>query len=114
MREEDARTSARGPNPLDGRHRARHAPRVRAHDVDPDDDADLPPAEAARDRRRDHDLRAVEREGMRTGLAKQFKQVLDAQVKRGREADDDARPGDTRPREPKRPRAGSTARRPLA
>ena len=53
----------------------------------PDDRADeLPPAEAARARRRDHDAAAAERAGMRTGLAKQFKQVLDAQVKRGRAA----------------------------
>jgi hypothetical protein len=51
----------------------------------PDDPADdLPPAEAARARRRDHDAAAAERSGMRTGLAKQFKQVLDAQVRRGR------------------------------
>jgi len=51
----------------------------------PDDPADdLPPAEAARARRRDHDAAAAERSGMRTGLAKQFKQVLDAQAKRGR------------------------------
>ena len=54
----------------------RHAPRVKARDLEPDDDIELPPAEAARDRRRDHDLRAVEREGMRTGLAKQFKQEI--------------------------------------
>jgi hypothetical protein len=53
----------------------------------PDDRADeLPPTEAARARRRDHDAAAAERAGMRTGLAKQFKQVLDAQVKRGRAA----------------------------
>lgn len=53
----------------------------------PDDQADdLPPAEAARARRRDHDAAAPERSGMRTGLAKQFKQVLDTQVKRGRAA----------------------------
>lgn len=58
-------------------------------DAEGDDELDLPPAEAERDRRRDHDLRAAEREGMRTGLAKQFKQVLDAQVKRAREAEDE-------------------------
>jgi hypothetical protein len=53
----------------------------------PDDRSDeLPPAEAARARRRDHDAAAAARFGMRTGLAKQFKQVLDAQVKRGRAA----------------------------
>ncbi len=65
----------------------------------PDDRADeLPPTEAARARRRDHDATAIGRKGMRTGLAKQFKQVLDAQVKRGRtagaaSADDAARAG---------------------
>jgi hypothetical protein len=52
----------------------------------PEDESDaLPPAEAARARRRDHDAAAAERAGMRTGLAKQFKQVLDAQARRGRE-----------------------------
>jgi hypothetical protein len=63
---------------------------MRARTRDGEDEVDLPPAEAARDRRRDHDLRAVEREGMRTGLAKQFKQVLDRQAKRGREAEDES------------------------
>jgi hypothetical protein len=47
---------------------------------------DLPPTEAARDRRRDRHASASERAGMRTGLAKQFKQVLDAQVKRASDA----------------------------
>ena len=61
---------------------------MKARNLD-DDETDLPATEAARDRRRDHDLRAAERDGMRTGLAKQFKQVLDAQVKRGREAEED-------------------------
>jgi hypothetical protein len=45
---------------------------------------DLPPSEAARDRRRDRDAEARARAGMKTGLAKQFKQALDAQVKRAR------------------------------
>jgi hypothetical protein len=54
---------------------------------DPDDDRDdLPPTEAARARRRDHDATAGARSGMRAGLAKQFKQVLDAQVRRARTA----------------------------
>ena len=54
----------------------------------PDDDPgeDLSPSEAARARRRDHDVAAASRSGMRTGLAKQFKQVLDAQVRRARAA----------------------------
>jgi hypothetical protein len=73
------------------------------NDVDPDrdDELDLPPAEAERDRRRDHDLRAAEREGMRTGLAKQFKQVLDAQLKRAREAEEELLVDERRTREPK-------------
>jgi hypothetical protein len=62
----------------------------------PDDRSDeLPPAEAARARRRDHDAAAAARSGMRTGLAKQFKQVLDAQVKRGRAAATGGVPGAT-------------------
>ena len=88
---------------------------MKARDLEPDDDIELPPAEAARDRRRDHDLRAVEREGMRTGLAKQFKQVLDAQVKRSREAEDDPsldEEGSRAPKSPRRPH-GSPGR-PLA
>jgi len=66
----------------------------------PDDSSDeLPPSEAARARRRDHDAAAAERSGMRTGLAKQFKQVLDAQVKRGRAAGPaDEESPDPRPR----------------
>ena len=47
---------------------------------------DLPPAEAARERRRDRDAEAGARAGMKSGLAKQFKQVLDAQARRGKEA----------------------------
>ncbi len=56
--------------------------------VDEDDDSDelaLPPAEAAREKRRDHDAAARTRAGMRTGLAKQFKQVLDTQRRRAEE-----------------------------
>ena len=48
---------------------------------------DLPPSEAARAKRRDRDADARARAGMKTGLAKQFKQVLDAQVKRARQAE---------------------------
>jgi hypothetical protein len=51
------------------------------------DENDIPPAEAARDRRRDRDADAPARAGMRTGLAKQFKQVLDSQQKRARDAE---------------------------
>ncbi len=46
------------------------------------DEDELPPAEAARERRRDRDAEARTRAGMRTGLAKQFKQVLDVQRRR--------------------------------
>jgi len=76
----------------------------------PDDRSDeLPPAEAARARRRDHDASAAGRSGMRTGLAKQFKQVLDAQGKRGRAAgaagaDDDDSPPPNGPPLPRRRR----------
>ena len=52
---------------------------------------------------------------MRTGLAKQFKQVLDAQVKRGRDAEDESRLDEERARPPKRPRRPhGTAGRPFA
>ncbi len=51
-----------------------------------DSDDELSPSERDRARRRDRDATAKERAGMRTGLAKQFKQVLDAQRKRGEEA----------------------------
>jgi hypothetical protein len=50
-------------------------------------DENVPPAEAARERRRDRDAEARTRAGMKTGLAKQFKQVLDTQVKRAEEAE---------------------------
>jgi hypothetical protein len=57
---------------------------------------DLPPAEAARVRRRNHDATASDRKGMRTGLAKQFKQVLDTQVKRARDDAEAAEPDQER------------------
>jgi hypothetical protein len=38
---------------------------------------------------------------MRTGLAKQFKQVLDAQLKRAREAEEELLVDERRTREPK-------------
>jgi hypothetical protein len=49
------------------------------------DEDQIPPAESARDKRRDRDAEAQARAGMRTGLAKQFKQVLDSQRKRADE-----------------------------
>jgi hypothetical protein len=70
---------------------------------------DLPPSEAARARRRDRDLDAHARAGMRTGLAKQFKQVLDAQVKRAEEAEQAEREGGTRSQDAGEP--GTTPRR---
>ncbi len=51
--------------------------------MDPQDD-NLTPSEAAREKRRDRDAAARTKAGMKTGLAKQFKQVLDAQAKRAR------------------------------
>lgn len=53
----------------------------------PDGAEELSPAELARERRRDRDAEAHERAGMNTGLAKQFKQVLDSQRRRAEEAD---------------------------
>jgi hypothetical protein len=49
---------------------------------------ELSPAEAARERRRDRDAEARARAGMKTGLAKQFKPIRDAQVKRAKAAED--------------------------
>ena len=51
------------------------------------DEDELPPAEAAREKRRDRDAEAQARAGMRTGLAKQFKQVLDEQRRRADEVE---------------------------
>jgi hypothetical protein len=51
-------------------------------EFDDTEESALPPAEAAREKRRDHDAAARTRAGMRTGLAKQFKQVLDIQRRR--------------------------------
>ncbi len=48
---------------------------------------ELPPTEAAREKRRDRDAEARSRAGMRTGLAKQFKQVLDVQRQRAEEVE---------------------------
>jgi hypothetical protein len=78
---------------------------------DPERDDQLPPAEAARARRRDRDASAAERKGMRTGLAKQFKQVLDAQAERAREVDRPA--GPRRPPErPEPPKPGQPGKAP--
>jgi hypothetical protein len=53
---------------------------------DPELDPELDPREAARDRRRDRDHEAHGRSLMRTGLAKGFKQILDAQARRAERA----------------------------
>jgi len=52
-----------------------------------DEEEQLRPAEVARDRRRDRDADAGARSGMDTGLAKQFKVVLDTQRRRAEEAE---------------------------
>jgi len=58
-------------------------------DREPDrmNEDELPPTEAAREKRRDRDAEARSRAGMRTGLAKQFKQVLDVQRQRAEEVE---------------------------
>ncbi len=62
------------------------------------DDERLTPSELARQRRRDRDATAAERAGMRTGLAKGMKQIMDAQARRAAEARDKlARSGTTPP-----------------
>ena len=51
-----------------------------AAEAEPEDEAveDLDPREAARLRRRDHDAAAHERDLMRPGMSKVFKQITDA------------------------------------
>jgi hypothetical protein len=46
---------------------------------------DLDPREAERLRRRDRELRAADRDLMRPGMGKVFKQIQDAQVKAARQ-----------------------------
>lgn len=60
-------------------------------------DEDLTPSERERERRRDRDAAAKARAGMRTGLAKQFKQVLDAQRRRAGEPPENERSSGRRP-----------------
>ena len=50
-----------------------------------EDGNEAPRSEASRNRRRDRRAEAESRAGMRTGLAKLFKQVLDTQFSRVRE-----------------------------
>jgi hypothetical protein len=62
------------------------------------DEDDLDPREAERVRRRDREARAAERELMRSGMGKVFKQIQDVQRKVADELPDDG------PRRSKRPR----------
>jgi len=55
-------------------------------------DDELDPREAARIRRRDHDAAAEQRELMRPGMGKVFKQIQDAQKKAADEASVPRRP----------------------
>jgi hypothetical protein len=52
----------------------------------PDELAELDAREAERIRRRDREAGAERRELLRPGMGKVFKQILDAQVKRGKPA----------------------------
>jgi hypothetical protein len=68
------------------------------------DDDDLPPAEEARDRRRDRRGHASEHELMRTGPAKVFKQILDVQARRARETIEEEDPREADEERPSGPR----------
>jgi hypothetical protein len=50
------------------------------------DEEDLDPREVARTRRRDHEAGSEDRELMRPGMGKVFKQILDRQARESREA----------------------------
>jgi hypothetical protein len=60
------------------------------------DEADLDPREMARVRRRDHDAGAADRELLRPGMGKVFKQILDRQQ---RDARDEPRDRQREPRQ---------------
>ena len=60
------------------------------------DEESLDPREVARMRRRDHDAGAEDRELLRPGMGKVFKQILDRQ---GREADGARREHQREPRQ---------------
>ena len=64
----------------------------------PMDDEELDPREAERARRRDREARAAQRELMRAGMGKVFKQIQDAQKKAADELDDEPRPRPKRKR----------------
>jgi hypothetical protein len=56
------------------------------HEDQPDQDgSDVDAREAARNRRRDHDAAAADRDLMRPGMGKVFKQILDRQARVARE-----------------------------
>lgn len=63
------------------------------------DDDDLDPRERERARRRDRAASAEERELMRPGMGKVFKQIRDAQ-KKAADAHDGTRPRNADPRRP--------------
>ena len=62
------------------------------------DEEDLDPRETARMRRRDHDAGAADRELLRPGMGKVFKQILDRQQRESRDGPRD------RSREPRQRR----------
>lgn len=67
------------------------------------DDDELGAAEEARDRRRDRRSEAHERDLMRTGSAKVFKQILDAQAKRALADEDEGAEDEDEGAEPRTP-----------
>ncbi|HET7030143.1 MAG TPA: hypothetical protein VFI34_06510 [Candidatus Limnocylindrales bacterium] len=62
-------------------------------------DDELDPRESARVRRRDRDAAAAERDLMRPGMGKVFKQIQDAQRKAAEDPVDEPRPVKRRPRQ---------------
>jgi len=62
------------------------------------DEEDLDPREAERDRRRDREALAAQRELMRAGMGKVFKQIQDAQEKAAEEPPDERHGRSKRPR----------------
>ena len=62
-------------------------------------DDELDARESARVRRRDRDAAAAERDLMRPGMGKVFKQIQDAQRKAAEDPADEPRPAKRRPRQ---------------
>jgi hypothetical protein len=73
-------TSEAYPRPVDGAGGCAHDPTM-PDDERRDPDEPLDAREAARTRRRDHDINAEARDLMRPGMGKVFKQIQDAQAK---------------------------------